>query len=75
MLKQLKYKNSEIPGYFISDEGKIYDSNGVEQEQHICPSSPYYRFKGHSVHIMMCHSFYRYKKGFDAHHKNRMQNE
>lgn len=70
MMKQLKYKNDVIPGFFISDEGKIYDSNGVEQKQYICSSSPYYFFKRHEVHKMMAHSFYEYKKGYDVHHKN-----
>lgn len=27
MLKQLKYKNDVIPGYFIDQNGKIYDSD------------------------------------------------
>lgn len=62
MLKQLKYKNDVIPGYFISDEGKIYDSNGVEQELKIYSSKPYYYFKKHKVHQMMIHSFYEYKE-------------
>lgn len=62
MLVQLKYKNDVIPGYFISDEGKIYDENGVEQKQYICPSKPYYYFKGHKVHQMIAHSFYGYKE-------------
>ena len=59
MLKQLKFKNEEIEGYFISEDGKIYDENGVEQEQKLYPSSPYYRFKGLKVHMMMAHSFLR----------------
>lgn len=75
MLVQLKYKNEIIPGYFISDEGKIYDAEGVKQEQYICLSRPYYFFKRHEVHIMMAHSFYGYKKGFDVHHKNEIKTD
>ena len=59
MLVQLKYKNDVIPGYFISDEGKIYDSNGVEQELKLYPSEHYFYFKKHKVHQMMTHSFLR----------------
>ena len=71
MLVQLKYKNDVIPGFFISDEGKIYDENGVEQEQKLYSSYPYFYFKNHEVHEMMSHSFYGYKEGFDVHHINR----
>ena len=73
MIKALKYKNSIIPGYFIDENGKIYDSNGVEQEQKLYPNQrnhPYYFFKSHEVHKMMCHSFFGFKEGFDVHHKN-----
>ena len=69
-LTQLKYKNQEIPGYFISEDGKIYDENGVEQELKLYKGQSYYRFKSHAVHKMMCHSFFGYKEGFDVHHKN-----
>lgn len=63
MIKALKYKNEIIPGYFISEEGRIYDSNGVEQEQKIYKGNhPYYYFKSHEVHKMMCHSFFGYKE-------------
>lgn len=75
MLTQLFYKDKPIQGYFISDEGKIYDSNGVEQEQHIRSSSPYYFFKSGEVHQMMIHSFYGYKKGFDVHHLNQVKTD
>ena len=60
MLKELKYKNDVIPGYFIDQNGKIYDSNGVEQEQYI--NTGYYCFKKYGVHVMLAHSFYGYKK-------------
>lgn len=73
MLVQLKYKNDVIPGYFISDEGKIYDAEGVEQELKIYSSKPYYFFKGQRVHIMMAHSFLGYKEGFVVHHKNEIK--
>lgn len=60
MLKQLKFKNAEIPGYFISDEGKIYDSAGAEQELKFhSKRDHYYYFKKHDVHQMMAHSFFR----------------
>lgn len=59
MLVQLKYKNDVIPGFFISDEGKIYNAESIEQEQHISSSSPYYFFKGRDVHQMLVHSFFR----------------
>lgn len=62
MLVQLKYKNDVIPGYFISDEGKIYDTEGVEQELKIYPGHKYLNFKGQRVHIMMVHSFLRVQK-------------
>lgn len=75
MLKQLKFKNEEIEGYFISEDGKIYDGNGVEQEQYLCPSSPYYRFRKRHVHIMMAHSFFGYKPGFDIHHLNQVKTD
>ena len=70
MLKQLKFKDAEIQGFFISDEGKIYDAEGVEQELKIYSNNPYYFFKKYGVHVMMAHSFYGYKKGYDVHHKN-----
>lgn len=73
-MKQLRYKNSIIPGYFIDENGKIYDSNGVQQELKLYPGQcnhPYYFFKSHEVHKMMCHSFFGYKEGFDVHHINR----
>ena len=62
MLKELKYKNDVIPGYFIDQNGKIYDSNGVEQELKLYTCEPYYYFKGRKVHKMMAHSFYGYKE-------------
>lgn len=74
-MKQLQYKNSIIPGYFISEEGKIYDSNGVEQEQKFCQSRGYFYFKRHGVHQMMAHSFFGYKEGFDVHHKNEIKTD
>lgn len=75
MLVQLKYKNDVIPGYFISDEGKIYNAEGIEQELKIYPSYPYYHFKRHEVHQMMAHSFFAYKEGFDVHHKNQVKTD
>ena len=75
MLVQLKYKNDLVPGFFISDEGKIYDENGVEQNQYICSTCPYYRFKKREVHKMMAHSFYGYKEGFDVHHLNQIKTD
>lgn len=75
MLVQLKYKNTVISGYFISDEGKIYDENRVEQELKIYPSKSYFYFKKHKVHQMMCHSFFGYKEGFDVHHKNEIKTD
>lgn len=62
MLKQLKFKNDVIPGYFIDQNGKIYDSNGVEQELKLYPNNPYYFFKRYGVHVMMAHSFFGYKE-------------
>lgn len=62
MLVQLKYKNDVIPGYFISDEGKIYDAEGIEQELELYTCEPYFYFKGQRVHKLMAHSFYRYKE-------------
>lgn len=59
MLTQLFYKDKPVQGYFISDEGKIYDSNGVEQELKIYSSRSYYHFKGRDVHQMIVHSFFR----------------
>lgn len=73
MIKALKYKNSIIPGYFISEEGRIYNADGVEQELKLYPGQrnhPYFYFKGYEVHKMMCHSFFGYKEGFDVHHIN-----
>lgn len=75
MLVQLKYKNDVIPGFFISDEGKIYDAEGVEQELKIFPSHPYYHFKSRKVHKLMAHSFFGYKEGFDVHHKNQVKTD
>ena len=49
MLKQLKFRNREIPGFFISDEGKIFDSSGQEQEQFLYHR--YYHFKGKALHV------------------------
>lgn len=60
MLKQLKFKNDVIPGYFIDQNGKIYDSDGVEQELKFHSKRDYYYyFKRHDVHQMMAHSFFR----------------
>lgn len=73
MLKQLKYKNADIIGYFIDENGKIYDSAGVEQEQHL--NVRYYYFKNHLVHNMMAHSFFEYKEGFDVHHLNQIKTD
>lgn len=67
-MKQLKFQNEEIPGFFISEEGKIYDSDGVEQKQKFYQR--YYHFKGKHVHVLMAHSFFEYKPGFEIHHKN-----
>lgn len=75
MLKQLKFKNDVIPGYFIDQNGKIYDSAGVEQEQKLYSSRPYYHFKSHEVHKMIAHSFWGYKKGFDIHHLNQIKTD
>lgn len=75
MLTQLFYRNKPIQGYFISDEGKIYDSNGVEQKQKLYPRCDYYYFKSHKVHQMMVHSFYGYKDGYDVHHKNQIKSD
>lgn len=75
MLKQLKYKNEVIPGYFIDQNGKIYDSEGVEQEQKLYTCDPYFYFKNHKVHIMLAHSFYGYKEGFDIHHLNQIKTD
>lgn len=72
-MKQLRYKNSIIPGYFIDENGKIYSSDGVEQEQKLYPGQrkhPYFYFKGHEVHKMMAHSYFGYKEGYDVHHLN-----
>lgn len=69
-MKQLQYKNTIIPGYFIDENGKIYNSAGQEQILKLYPGNLYYRFKSHKVHIMMCHSFFGYKPGFDVHHIN-----
>lgn len=73
MLVQLKFKNDVIPGYFIDENGKIYDSAGVEQEQHL--NVRYYYFKNHLVHNMMAHSFFEYKEGFDVHHLNQIKTD
>lgn len=62
MLTQLFYKDKPIQGYFISDEGKIYDAEGIEQELKFYPNNPYFYFKSHRVHIMIAHSFYGYKE-------------
>ncbi|MBO5853218.1 MAG: hypothetical protein J6Q61_00610 [Bacteroidales bacterium] len=62
MIKALKYKNEVMEGFFISEEGKIYDGNGNEQEQKLYSKQskhPYYHFKGKAVHNLMCHSFFR----------------
>lgn len=59
MLVQLKYKNDVIPGFFISDEGKIYNAEGFEQELKLYSRCDYYYFKSHKVHQMMAHSFLR----------------
>ena len=59
MLVQLKYKNDLVPGFFISDEGKIYDENKVEQKLRFYSSKSYFYFKKHQVHQMMIHSFLR----------------
>lgn len=75
MIKALKYKHQEIPGYFIDENGKIYSSDGVEQKQYLCPSNPYYFFKSRKVHIMMAHSFYGYKEGYDVHHLNQIKTD
>lgn len=75
MLKQLKYKNDVIPGFFIDENGKIYDENEVEQEQKLYTCKPYYFFKRHKVHQMMCHSFFEYKEGFDVHHLNQIKTD
>ena len=74
MLVQLKYKNDLIPGYFISDEGKIYNVEGIEQKQYL--KNGYYFFKSHGqVHRMMIYSFYGYKEGFVIHHKNQIKTD
>lgn len=75
MIKALQYKNQEIPGYFIDENGKIYDANGVEQEQKLYSGCPYYFFKSHKVHVLMCHSFFGYKKGYDIHHINSIKTD
>ena len=49
-----------IPGYFIDQNGKIYDENRVEQKQYL--NNGYYTFKKHKVHQMFAHSFYGYKE-------------
>lgn len=74
-MKQLKYKNAIIPGFFIDFDGKIYDANGVEQKQKIYKCNPYYHFKGKAVHVLMAHSFYGYKEGFDIHHLNSIKSD
>lgn len=75
MLVQLKYKNDVIPGYFIDQNGKIYDKNGVEQKQKLYSCHPYFYFKGHEVHQMMIHSFQEYKEGYEIHHKNEIKTD
>lgn len=70
MLKPLRYKNTEIKGFFIDQNGKIYDEKGNEQKQKLYTGSPYYFFKSHKVHIMLAHSFFAYKPGYVVHHKN-----
>ena len=75
MLKQLKYRNDVIPGYFIDQNGNIYDAEGVEQELKLYKGQSYYRFKSHAVHKMMAHSFYGYKNGYAIHHKNKIKTD
>lgn len=62
MIKALQYKNEVIPGFFIDQNGKIFDANGVEQEQKLYTCDPYFYFKNNKVHIMMAHSFFGYKE-------------
>lgn len=64
-----------FPGYFISDEGKIYDAEGVEQELKLYTCEPYFYFKNHKVHIMMAHSFFGYQPGYNVHHKNEIKTD
>ena len=75
MLKQLKYKNELIPGYFISDEGKIYDAEGVEQKTYIKRLMGYSLFKKKRVHELVIHSFLGYKEGHVIHHKNQVKTD
>lgn len=70
MLKPLKFKNEEIEGFFIDENAKIYDSNGVEQALKFYPSNKYLSFKKRDVHTLMAHSFLGYKPGYDVHHIN-----
>lgn len=62
-----------FPGYFIDQNGKIYNADGVEQEQYL--NQGYYHFKRRKVHQMMAHSFYTYKEGLVVHHKNAIKTD
>jgi hypothetical protein len=65
---QLKFKDKIIPGYFIDENGIIYDSENNIQETVIGRGRPCFKCK--SVHCLVVHSFIGYKKGFDIHHLN-----
>ena len=68
MKTQLKFRDSIIPGYFIDENGIIYDSENNIQETVIGRGRPRFRCRG--IHRLVVHSFIGYKKGFDIHHIN-----
>ena len=68
MKTQLKFKDSIIPGYFIDENGTIYDSENNIQEAYINGGYPHFKRRG--IHQLVIHSFIGYKKRFDIHHLN-----
>lgn len=70
---RLKHKNKFIDGYFIDLNGNIYDDKFVKQETYI--NDGYQKFKNLHIHVMMAHSFYGYKKGYDIHHLNQIKTD
>lgn len=65
MKTQLKFKDEIISGYFIDENGVIYDLDGNVQE--LKTYGRYFYFKFVSVHQLMLNSFIGYKKGLDIH--------